>query len=85
MNKPKKTSKHAIALLLPSILTITLMSLSGCAGRTHVVNNDRVVIGLKQGQTITAPVNGWFISDDLYLYFNNAVSDLIQIEQNKDK
>jgi len=41
-----------------------------------------MVTRVKEGQQITAPMNGWFMSDALYLRYREAVADRILEIQN---
>lgn len=60
------------------------MSLTGCAARKlHVIESNHIVIPVQKGGLYVAPMDGWFMSDALYLRYRNAVADKIQEEQAK--
>jgi hypothetical protein len=65
----------ALALLATALTTST--SLTGCSG-PRVIRSDEVVSPVKAGETFTAPMDGWFMSDALYLRYRKAVADRIQ-------
>lgn len=56
---------------------MTWTSLTGCAG-PRVIRSDEIVTPLRAGQAFTAPMDGWFLSDALYLRYRKAVADRIQ-------
>ena len=58
------------------------MSLTGCAG-PRVIRSDEVVTPIRAGAVFTAPMDGWFLSDALYLRYRKAVADRIQELQGK--
>jgi len=43
-----------------------------------VIRSDEIVSPIKAGETFTAPMDGWFMSDALYLRYRKAVADRIQ-------
>jgi hypothetical protein len=61
---------------------LTSMSLIGCAGPKVIESHDEVT-RVTQGKTLTAPYDGWFMSDSLYMRYRKAVADLIQVETAK--
>lgn len=61
---------------------MTLTSWTGCSGpRIRVVESNNLVTPVRRGETLTAPCDGWFMSDALYLRYRKAVADRIQAEQ----
>ena len=56
---------------------LILMSWTGCAG-PRVIRSDEVVTPVRAGAAFTAPMDGWFLSDALYLRYRKAVADRIQ-------
>jgi hypothetical protein len=70
-------------MLLATVLTIST-SLTACSG-PKVIRSDEVVSPIKAGQTFTAPMDGWFMSDALYLRYRKAVADRIQELQSTSK
>ena len=84
MPKPNSTLRAATALaLLATALTIST-SLTGCAG-PKVIRSDEVVSPVRVGQSFVAPMDGWFLSDALYLRYRKAVADRIQEGQGGGK
>ena len=59
-------------------LTI-LMSLTACRV-PRVIESNSVVTPIQRGAVFTAPMDGWFMSDALYLRYRKAVADRIQEE-----
>jgi hypothetical protein len=43
-----------------------------------VIRSDEVVSPVKAGESFVAPMDGWFLSDALYLRYRKAVADRIQ-------
>jgi hypothetical protein len=43
-----------------------------------VIRSDEIVSPVKAGETFSAPMDGWFMSDALYLRYREAVADRIQ-------
>ena len=56
---------------------LILMSSTGCAG-PRVIRSDEVVTPVRAGASFVAPMDGWFMSDALYLRYRKAVADRIQ-------
>ncbi len=50
---------------------------TGCRS-ARVIRSDEVVSPVKAGQGFVAPMDGWFMSDALYLRYRKAVADRIQ-------
>jgi len=67
--------KTGLALL--AMGSLILMSWTGCAG-PRVIRSDEVVTPIRAGTAFTAPMDGWFLSDALYLRYRKAVADRIQ-------
>ena len=65
------------AILQASMGSLILMSWTGCAG-PRVIRSDEVVTPIRAGAAFTAPMDGWFLSDALYLRYRKAVADRIQ-------
>ena len=53
------------------------MSWTGCSG-PRVLRSDEVVTPVRAGAALVAPMDGWFLSDALYLRYRKAVADRIQ-------
>ena len=70
------------AILRASMVLPILMSWTGCAG-PRVIRSDEVVTPIRAGAAFTAPMDGWFLSDALYLRYRKAVADRIQELQGK--
>jgi len=54
----------------------------GCRS-ARVIRSDEVVSPVAAGQQFVAPMDGWFLSDVLYLRYRKAVADRIQEMQTK--
>ena len=67
--------KTGLALL--AMGSLILMSWTGCAG-PRVIRSDEVVTPIRAGAAFIAPMDGWFLSDALYLRYRKAVADRIQ-------
>jgi hypothetical protein len=80
--KPARTSRAGTAWRLALMALLISMSLSACRSPT-VINADQTLTRLPAGQTYTAPVDGWFLSDALYQRYRKAVADRILEEQTK--
>ena len=52
------------------------LSLSACKS-PRVLRSDETLTRLPAGRSFTAPVDGWFLSDALYLRYRKAVADKI--------
>ena len=77
------TWRRALTLTCPLMAMMICASLTGCAHRgVTVLRSDEMVTRVKEGQQITAPMNGWFMSDALYLRYREAVADRILEIQN---
>jgi hypothetical protein len=76
MNRLKKTLPTTKAFLLLSMGLMTLTSLTACK-TVKVIRSDEVVIPLLWNESFTAPMDGWFMSDALYLRYRKAVADRI--------
>ena len=63
--------------LLPILLVAGLAASVGCRS-PRVIRSDEVVSPVKAGETFVAPMDGWFLSDALYLRYRKAVADRIQ-------
>jgi hypothetical protein len=61
-----------------------LTSSSGCKTPVKVISADQTLLRVPQGQTVTAPVDGWFMTDALYQRYRRAVADKI-LEAEKSK
>jgi len=48
-----------------------------------VIRSDELVTPVRAGAAFTAPMDGWFLSDALYLRYRKAVADRIQEMQRK--
>lgn len=53
------------------------MNSSGCKTHVKVISADQTLIRVQQGTTLTAPVDGWFMTDALYQRYRRAVADKI--------
>ena len=53
-----------------------ILLMAGCRS-ARVIRSDEVVSPVKSGQSFTAPMDGWFMSDALYLRYRKAVADRI--------
>jgi hypothetical protein len=51
--------------------------LAGCRS-ARVIRSDEVVSPVRAGESFIAPMDGWFLSDALYLRYRKAVADRIQ-------
>ena len=76
-NTSKRVFEKRVALALLAMALTTLTSWTGCAG-PRVIRSDEVVSSVKAGQSFVAPMDGWFMSDALYLRYRKAVADRIQ-------
>ena len=55
----------------------------GCRS-ARVIRSDEVVSPVKAGQQFVAPMDGWFMSDALYLRYRKAVADrILELESGK--
>ena len=77
MNKPNLMWRATTALVLLATAWTTSTSLTGCKG-PKVIRSDELVSPVKAGESFTAPMDGWFLSDALYLRYRKAVADRIQ-------
>ena len=84
MPKLKRTWRLVTALALLATALMTLTNLTACSG-PKVIRNDEIVSPVKAGETFTAPMDGWFLSDALYLRYRKAVADRIQELQGPNK
>ena len=76
MNKLKAMWRGGMVVVLPAMVLMTWTTWTGCAG-PRVIRSDEVVIPVKASEKFTAPMDGWFMSDALYLRYRKAVADRI--------
>lgn len=64
-----------------ALLMLMCGSMSGCSGLSRralvVIRKDQEVSRLKEGQTMTAPVDGWFLPDGRYQSLRECCGDRI--------
>ena len=58
------------------MVLLTSMLWSGCK-TVLIIRSDEVVTSVREGQSFVAPMDGWFMSDALYLRYRKAVADKI--------
>jgi hypothetical protein len=84
MNKLNSMWSAAMALALLATALTTWTSLTGCTA-PNVIRSDELVTPVRAGQSFVAPMDGWFLSDALYLRYRKAVADRIQEEQGRGR
>ncbi|EEF62082.1 hypothetical protein [Pedosphaera parvula] len=77
MNKLMTTSQKGMACRLAFMALLISMSSSGCRTPVKVISADQTLLRVNQGTTLTAPVDGWFMTDALYQRYRRAVADKI--------
>ena len=83
MNKLKAMWRGGMVVVLPAMVLMTWTTWTGCAG-PRVIRSDEVVSPVKAEQSFVAPMDGWFMSDALYLRYRKAVADrILELESGK--
>lgn len=75
MNSKNESARKLLATLSKAILLLSLCaSMTSCAHSTiRIIPSDKAVTILKQGQAITAPNDGVFVPDALWIEINEAL------------
>lgn len=84
MNRLTWTWRRGTARRLACMGLMILTSSSGCKTPVKVISADQTLLRVARGQTVTAPVDGWFMTDALYQRYRRAVADKI-MEAEKPK
>ncbi len=71
-----QTLKKAMACKL-ALMGLTILTISTGCSTPKVISADQTLERMPAGQSLTAPVDGWFMTDALYQRYRRAVADRI--------